>query len=172
MADSKLYELKLFYNYWDSKWNRNVEISAGVFQCAADGKEWKRKDPGTLDGQLESGNMNPQIQCPTVDVDFMFNGNHYKGKMYIPLPSERGFTGKNWNEFGFEKKGEWQTKENIGLKYLPDGQQNTQDIWGLKLKCFYDAATDEFTIQICNSNWDFITAYLCKSNGDSWRSWK
>ena len=108
----------------------------------------------------------------TVDVDFMFNGNHYKGKMYIPLPSERGFTGKNGNEFGFEKKGEWQTKENIGLKYLPDGQQNIQDIWGLKLKCFYDAATDEFTIQICNSNWDFITAYLCKSNGDSWRSWK
>ena len=172
VADRKLYELQLFYNYWDSKWNRNVEISAGIFQCEADGKEWKRKDPGMFDSQLESGNMNPQIQCPTVDVDFMFNGNHYKGKMYIPLPSERGFTGKNWNEFGFEKKGEWQTKENIGLKYLPDGQQNTQDIWGLKLKCFYDAATDEFTIQICNSNWDFITAYLCKSNGDSWRSWK
>jgi len=172
VSDSKLYELKLFYNYYDSKWNRNLEISAGVFQCAADGKEWKKKDPGTLDGQLADGNLNPQVNSgPTANVDFWMYGNRYNGEMYIPLPSEKAFTGKAWDELGFEKKSEWQTKNNFHLKYRPDGSQDTQDIWNVNLKCYYDAATDEFTIQICDSNWNYIAAFLCKSNESTWRQY-
>lgn len=171
VKDKNVYELELFYNYYDSTWNRNGEVSAGVFQCAANGSRWERKSSGTFDRQLESGNMNPQLG-PTANVDFVMWGNHYKGKMYIPLPSERAFSGNGWNELGFEKKSEWQTKENVGLKYQPEGQQGTQDIWGVRLNCYYDAAQDEFTIQIVDSSGNFITAFLCKSNESRWRSWR
>ena len=98
-------------------------------------------------------------------------GNRYNGEMYIPLPSEKAFTGKAWDELGFEKKNEWQTKNNFHLKYRPDGSQDTQDIWNVNLKCYYDAATDEFTIQICDSNWNYIAAFLCKSNESTWRQY-
>ena len=152
VADKKVYQLELFYNYNDSKWNRAVEASAGVFQCAADGSRWERKDRGTYDNQLEQ-NKQPQLGS-TADVDFMMWGNRYKGKVYIPLPSESTFTDKSGNALGFEKKGEWQTKDGFNFKYQPEGQQGTQDLY-VKLKCYYDAAKDEFTIQIYNSNWDY-----------------
>ena len=165
VADKKVYQLELFYNYNDSKWNRAVEASAGVFQCAADGSRWERKDRGTYDNQLEQ-NKQPQLGS-TADVDFMMWGNRYKGKVYIPLPSESTFTDKSGNALGFEKKGEWQTKDGFNFKYQPEGQQGTQDLY-VKLKCYYDAAKDEFTIQIYNSNWDYVAAFTCKSNGKQW----
>lgn len=168
VADRKVYQLELFYNYYDSQWNRAVEVSAGVFQCAADGNRWERKDRGTYDSQLESGNMNPQINAgSTAEI----NAGGYNGKIYIPLPSESAFGGYSWEntKLGFERKKESeQTKEGFWLKYQPNGQSGTQDLWNMKLKCTYNAAADEYRMELYDSNWGYIAAFTCKSNGKQW----
>lgn len=168
VADKKVYQLELFYNYFDSKWNRAVEASAGVFQCAADGSRWERKDRGTYDSQLESGNMNPQVNAgPTADI----NAGGYNGKIYIPLPSESAFGGYSWEntKLGFErKKASEQTKDGFWMKYQRNGQSYTEDLWNMKLKCTYNAATDEYRIELFDSNWGYIAAFTCKSNGTQW----
>lgn len=166
-ADKKVYQLELFYNYYDSTWNRSVEASAGVFQCAADGSRWERKDRGTYDSQLESG-KNPQVNAgPTAEI----NANGYNGKIYIPLPSESAFGGYSWEntKLGFERKKESeQTKESFWMKYQRNGQSNTEDLWNMKLKCTYNAGTDEYRIELYDSGWKYIAAFTCKSNGKQW----
>lgn len=168
VKDKNVYELELFYNYNDSVWNRNVEVSAGVFQCEADGSRWERKDRGTYDSQLESGNMNPQINAgPTAEI----NAGSYNGKIYIPLPSESAFGGFSWEntKLGFElKKESEQTKDGFWMKYQPNGQSGTQDLWNMKLKCTYNAGTDEYKMELYDSNWTYIAAFTCKSNGKQW----
>ena len=168
VADRKVYQLELFYNYNDSQWNRAVEVSAGVFQCAVDGNRWERKDRGTYDSQLESGNLNPQVNAgPTAEI----HAGGYNGKIYIPLPSESAFGGYSWEstKLGFERKKESeQTKEGFWMKYQPDGQSGTQDLWNMKLKCTYNAATDEYRMELYGDNWGYIAAFTCKSNGSQW----
>lgn len=168
VADRKVYQLELFYNYYDSQWNRAVEVSAGVFQCEAYGSRWERKDRGTYDSQLESGNMNPQVNAgPTAEI----NAGSYNGKIYIPLPSESAFGGYSWEntKLAFERKKESeQIKEGFWMKYQPSGQSGTQDLWNMKLKCTYNAGTDEYRMELYDSNWNYIAAFTCKSNGKQW----
>lgn len=169
VADRKVYELELFYHYTDPVWKRSVEVSAGVFQCAADASRWERKTPGTYDSLLEQ-NKQPQVDGSTADMDFSVWGQAYKGTMYIPLPSESAFTGKGWNELGFErKKSSWQEKQDFALLYLKDEEQSTQYLSNIKLSCYYNATTDEYTIQLRDSDGNWIAAFTCKSNGNRWR---
>ena len=147
-------------------WGRSVEISAGVFQCAVDGDRWNRKTLGTYDRQLESGNMNPQINAgPTARIDAV----NYKGEMYIPLPSESTFVGTAWDQLGFVRKKETeQIKDSFRVKYQQDGEQWIRDLWGMKLKCTYTAATDVYRLELYESNGTFVAAFTCKSDGKEW----
>ena len=166
VADRKVYELELFYEYNDSMWDRKGEVSAGVYQCAADGTEWEQKTPGKFDSQLESGNMNPQLG-PTANVDFTLWGNRHKGKMYIPLPSESAFA-----DYGFDlKKEDWQTKDGVNLKYQPENQQSTQGVWIPKLKYRYNAGNNTYEIVLTDQNDALIAGFTCKNNGDRWEQW-
>lgn len=165
VADKKGYELKLFYNYYDSTWNRNVEVSAGVFWCAADGDRWEQREKGPYDSQL------PDVKPDgsTASVDFDMNGSHYKGKIYLPLPSESAFV----DQLQFERKKDkvWQTKEDVVVKYQKAGEQGLQDLRIAKLKCCYDADTDEYTIQVYDRGDAWRGALICKSNGTGWKWW-
>ncbi|MCX4321924.1 MAG: prepilin-type N-terminal cleavage/methylation domain-containing protein [Lachnospiraceae bacterium] len=166
--DKKIYELELFYNYWDSTWGMNMQISAGVFQCPADGNRWERKQVGPYDSQIGRGE---KPDPSTANVDFTFNGKNYKGKMYIPLPSESAFT----NDFGFKKDANWQIRDNVSLKYQPTGQ-GVQGTDSMQLRCRYEASQDEYTIQIfernsANGQYEYRAAFLCKSNETRWRQY-
>ena len=167
VPDKKIYELELLYNY-DTGWGRAMEVSAGVFQCAPDGDEWELKTPGTYDSLLNS-NRKPQADGSTADVDCKLWGNDYKGKIYIPLPSESAFAGTEWNQLGFvRKKGEEQTKEGYLLKYQPSGSQDIWDVWNVKLRCTYNAATDVYTLKLYDSDDNLAATFTCKSNGTRW----
>lgn len=177
VADRKVYQLELFYNYYDSMWNQTVEVSAGIFQCAADGKRWEMKDPGEFDRQLESGNTKPQLDGSTADVNFAGANNNetYNGKMHIPLPSEKAFSSTEWGCLGFtlKQQGE-QTARDKSFKYLPKGQTNTSDVNFSKIVCTYNAATDEYTLQLYQYQyWPAQTdiqlaVFTCKSDGKRW----
>lgn len=176
-ADKKVYELELFYNYYDFTWGRTVEVSAGVFQCAPDGNKWGRKERGTLDGQLQSGNMNPQVNGgPTADVNFSgIYGDAYTGKMYIPLPSESTFTSGDNNGFDFkQKQSAVQTREWKKLKYQETGKTNVEEKDFAKVTCTYDEATDEYTLQLWQIEWSSgtdksVATFTCKSDGKEWK---
>ena len=171
VADRKVYQLELFYNYYDSTWGRAVEVSAGVFQCAADGDRWERKDRGTFDSQLESGNRNPQVNSgPTAkNVKFEMWGTK-EGNMYIPLPSESAFTSWDNNGFGFTlKQSAEQSRSWKGLKFQATGQTNTEELWFEKVTCTYNAATDEYTLKLfAQGNPNCVATFTCKSNEKEW----
>lgn len=166
--NKKVYELELFYKYYDNTWGRDMQISAGVFQCPADGNRWERKQVGPYDSQIGRGE---KPDPSTANVDFTFNGKNYKGKMYIPLPSESAFT----NDFGFKKDANWQIRDNVSLKYQPTGQ-GVQGTDSMQLRCRYEASQDEYTIQIfernsANGQYEYRAAFLCKSNETRWRQY-
>lgn len=166
ISTSGTYELELFYYYRDSVWNRAVEVSAGVFKCAAGGDRWERAKSGTFDSQLEKGQYQFSVDGSTADVNFNSDGTVYNGKMYIPLPKETGF--------GFQlKQGQEQTKDWISYKYQPTGSSQTQDVSFAKVKCTYDQSSDKYTLSIFTKNWSngsdvFIAKFECTSNGDRW----
>ncbi|MCM1267889.1 MAG: prepilin-type N-terminal cleavage/methylation domain-containing protein [Bacteroidales bacterium] len=171
VADKKVYQLELFYRYYDSAWGKTSEVSAGVFQCAADGDSWERFEGGTLDGQLESGNLKPQLDGSTANVDFEMEGQQYKGKMYIPLPSEEAFG----NSLGFKlKQSTEQSVEWKDLKYQPRGETNVKNVGVRRISCTYNSATDEYTLTIyIYKDWpDYVyepvVSFTCKSNGTQW----
>ena len=171
VANSKVYQLELFYNYYDPTWGRAVEVSAGVFQCAANGSRWERKDRGTFDSQLESGNRNPQVNSgPTAkNVKFEMWGTK-EGSMYIPLPSEHAFSSLDNNGFGFTlKQSAEQSRDWKGLKFQATGQTNTEELWFEKVTCTYNAATDEYTLKLfAQNNPNCVAAFTCNSNGKEW----
>ena len=168
VKDKNVYELELFYKYKDPVWGMEVEVSAGVFQCGADGSRWERKEKGTYDSQLENGNMNPSLNA-TANVNFTLDNQQYNGKMYIPLPSEKAFSSRDNDGFGFTlKQITVQTREWKKLRYQPSGQTNTQDVEIAKTICAYDAATDTYTLRMYGRNGNLAAAFTCKSNGKQW----
>ena len=173
VADRKVYELELFYSYYDSTWDQTAEVSAGVFQCAADGEKWERKTPGTYDSQLEQ-NKKPELDGSTANVNFT-GYKAYTGKMYIPLPSDEAFSSKSWGCLGFTLKqpGEQTTASKISFKYQPAGQTNIEYVEFEKIVCNYDAATDTYTLQLYQLetiNWNevIVATFTCKSDGKRW----
>lgn len=169
VADKKGYELELFYHYYDeSTWKRTIEISAGVFCCAADGDRWVQRDQGPYDRQL------PDVKpdCSTADVKFSMKGTDYDGKVYIPLPSESAFT----DSLNFERKKASQEKDDFSIKYQKGGNGGLQDMHIDRLACIYDKDNDEYTIMFIvfpnglgdKNTWIEIAAYRCKSGGDRW----
>lgn len=165
VPSSKTYELQLFYNYYDSAWNRNMEISAGVFVCAADGKRWEQREPGPYDSQLNRGE---KPDGATADVNFTMNGTPYNGRIYLPLPSEKAFV----EQLGFELKNSGQQeKYGVTVKYRKAGETGLQDMRIEKLVCLYDGGKDEYTIQVWDRDNQWRGAYICKSNGTGWKKW-
>lgn len=168
VKDKNVYQLELFYIYWDSVWNMNVEVSAGVFQCAADGTRWEKITKGTYDSQLESGNMKPQLN-PTANVNFWVDGRQCNGKMYIPLPSEKAFTSTDNNGLGFAlKQGAEQSRDWRKLRYQPTGQTNTQEVGFARVICAYNSTTDTYTLKMYDQNGNNVATFTCKSNGKQW----
>lgn len=168
VKDKNVYELELFYNYYDSAWNRNIEVSAGVFQCAADGNRWERKSSGTFDSQLQGGNMNPHVNA-TANINFQMAGTQYNGKMYIPLPSEKYFSSYDNEGFGFTlKQSEEQSRNGKKLRYQASGQTNTQDVEFSRVACTYDSAADTYTLKMYDSGNTCVATFTCKSNGKQW----
>lgn len=169
------YELKLFYTYHDDAWNRDMEASAGLFCYDEDKKRWIQRDKGTFDTQLKNtgqtqvpGNV-IKLDNSTADVDFTMWNDTYKGKMYIPLPSESAFTDK----LGFAReRNEWQENNGYNFKILKKDKQETETVWIHKVKCCYDPSAKEYTIQFFDSNGNFVAAFLCKSNENQWRQWE
>ncbi len=166
--DKNVYEVELFYKYRDSVWGMEVEVSAGVFQCGANGSRWERKEKGTYDSQLENGNRNPSLNA-TANVNFSLDNQQYNGKMYIPLPSEKAFSSRDNDGFGFAlKQSTEQTREWKKLRYQPSGQTNTRDVEIARTVCTYDAATDTYTLKMYGRDNNQAAAFTCKSNGKQW----
>lgn len=171
VKDKNVYELELFYKYTDSVWNQTVEASAGVFQCAADGTRWARKDPGTYDSQLEKDKDSKPSLNATANVNFWMEGRQYNGKMYIPLPSEMRFSGYDNSDFSFgfalgqsaEQSRDWRK-----VKYQESGQTGAQDVQFPRLTCTYDSAADTYTLRINDRNGNYVAAFTCKSSGKQW----
>lgn len=169
VKDKNVYELELFYKYRDSVWNMEVEASAGVFQCAADGTRWERKEPGTYDSQLEKDKDSKPSLNATANVNFQMEGRQYNGRMYIPLPSEKAFSNNNGG-LGFElKQSAEQSRDWRKVRYQPAGETNTQEVEFAKVTCTYDAAADTYTLRIYDRNGNnYVVAFTCKSNGKQW----
>lgn len=141
-----------------------MEVSAGVFWCAADGDRWEQREKGPYDSQLPD----TKPDGSTASVKFSMKGRNYDGKVYIPLPSESAFT--DW--LGFERKNEsWKEKDNFSLKYQEGGTGGLQDMQIDRMVCRYDKAKDGYTIIIFERNgndWISRAQYFCKSDGDKW----
>ncbi|MCM1048049.1 MAG: prepilin-type N-terminal cleavage/methylation domain-containing protein [Clostridiales bacterium] len=179
IASEGSYEIEFFAQYYDSFWNRDVELSAGKFKWYPGGSEWTKIERGQLDEQYKNGNTtqiktngNAQIKMFSMDKAVY---------AYLPLPSDSAFTSTDNGTFGFNldtiKSGKTQevTPNNLWIGYMNKTTDNqaTWDIQCTNAICSYDAATATYTLTItCKKNGENQETEMILTIKEGTRSWE
>lgn len=87
------YTLKLYYTCFDTAWNTDVIVKAGVFECDANSKKWTKVEEGSYEYELQH-DMAIET-CGNAEFDYIkleADGtcNHY-GSAILPAPYEDTF---------------------------------------------------------------------------------